>query len=181
MGRYFVLTAAFGLLFNRKPCQVRFNSLQLQGSPWFHLFLADFSLDLFLVLLLLVFVVCFSWSFFVCLVFVSFSFGLLVVPFRVPLGVFSCFLVLFLFVVLFWVPFWVPLGFGLGSPWVPFLFCFWFCVFALFWVPLWPPFLFLFVCRVPLGSFFFAASDAGFMRNHLSNHVSKAIRLLTFA
>ena len=110
MGRYFVLTAAFGLLFNRKPCQVRFNSLQLQGSPWFHLFLADYPLDLFLVLLLLVLV--FSCLFF--LVLVSFSFGLLVVPFWVPLGFFLRFLVSFLFGVFVLGSFLGPLGFWFG-------------------------------------------------------------------
>ena len=180
MGRYFVLTAAFGLLFNRKPCQVRFNSLQLQGSPWFHLFLADFSLDLFLVLLLLVLVFCFSCSFFIC-----FGFGLLFVwapcgSFSGPLGclfVFSCFGSFCCFVV---GSFLAPRGFWFGFLSGSFFVCGCvFCplclVFVLFWVSFWPPFW------VPLVSFLLAASVAGFMRNHLSNHVSKAIRLLTFA
>ena len=57
-----MLTAALGLSLTCKPCQVSLNSLRLQGSPWSHLFLADDPLDLLLVLLLL-FVVCFLFLF----------------------------------------------------------------------------------------------------------------------
>ena len=152
MGRYFVLTAAVGLLINWKPCQVRFNSLQLQGSPWFHLLPADYLLDLLLVLLLLPL---FSSSLFVFFLRLG------------PLGLFFVvFFLRFSFLFLFWVPFWVPLGFVLGAFWVPFLGLFgplwvWFCFGFLF-----GPFFFPFV------SFLLAASVAGFMRNHLSSQVS---------
>ena len=99
--------------------------MQLQGSPWFHLFLADFSLDLFLVLLLLVLVFLFVrvrsfwfWS--------PFRLGSLWFLFGSPWVSFRVFL--FRFFLLFCG------GFLFGSPWVlvwvpfGFLFCLWLCV-----------------------------------------------------